>query len=457
MNEKTLDIVFSPDNRHFAATDTFSRIGLFRYGSPYSTNENEKKEWTLVGRYQFNEGAGINSFSFNDSGNKIFCCTLDKYVHEFELNQTSKYEANKLPAPKSNKIENEGDINCLVMSPLHTQGKDHLIIANSEYKLRLIGTVPPNSNTDYNFIVKQTSLGPTYGRPINKLRVIPGLDKDKRMLTFSTDYKIFGLIYLPMDGNPYRMMGVIGHPNQIKEIRTSKNLDYIFTTGGSDYVINVWKHNIHPLIDAVQSGGEGIDPHLTLLEGGRDGLMYQEMVDFFYYTQIKSKDENTTKPRTLGDHVDRVYIHGLMAAMGFYPSQADLTYMYNEIRYSRSEAEKYDKSLENNFTFDMFVKLYINHRPYKDIEYDKFNKAFDKIRKFLDPDNSGINRDKLVELLKEYGDKMEEKQISECLEILTGDGNIKNLSDNITSDNFYHDILKFEEDTNAEEETTNEV
>jgi len=451
LNERTVDIVFSPDNKHFAATDTFCRIGLFRYGSPYSTNENEKKEWTLVGRYQFEVGAGITSFTFNDSGNKIYCCTEDKYLHEFELNSTSKYEANKLPLPKSNKIENDGDINCIVMSPLHSGGKDHIIMANSEYKLRLVGTVPSNITSDHYFLVKQTSLGPTYGKPINKLRIVPGLDKDKRLIAFSTEQKIFGLLYLPIDGNPYRMMGVIGHPRQIKEIRTSKNLDYIFTTGGNDYVINVWKHNIHPLIDSVQSGGDGIEPHLTLLEGGRDGLMYQEMVNFFYYTQIKSRDENTTKPRTLGDYVDKIYIHGLMAAMGFYPSQADLNYMYNEIKYSRSETEKYDKSLENNFSFDMFVKLYINHRPYKDLEYEKFNKAFEKIRKFLDPNSNGIAKDKLMELLKEYGDKMEEKQISECLEILTGDVKMK---DNITADYFYHDVLKFDEEATAEEETT---
>lgn len=339
------------------------------------------------------------------------------------------------------------------MSPLHTN-RDHIIMSNSEFKLRLVGTAASNVTTDNYFIVKQTSLGPTYGKPVSKLRIVPGMDKDKRVLAFSTDYKIFGLLYLPIDGNPYRMMGVIGHPRQIKEIRTSKNLDYIFTTGGNDYVINVWKHNIHPLIDAVQSGGEGIDPHLTLLEGGRDGLMYQEMVNFFYYTQIKSKDENTTKPRTLGDYVDKIYIHGLMAAMGFYPSQADLNYMYNEIKYSRSETEKYDKALENNFTFDLFVKLYINHRPYKDIEYEKFNKAFDKIRNYLDSTSNSIARDKLVELLKDYGEKMEEKQISECLDILTGDGNIKNLKDQITSDYFYHDILKFDENANVEEETT---
>lgn len=390
------------------------------------------------------------------------------------MNNTSKYEGYKLPFPRTNKIENEGNINWLVTSPLHKdtkgQGKDHIITVNSEYKIRLIGTTSSNIVTDNFFIVKQTSLGPTYGKPVTKIRVVPGSDKDKRLLAFATEVKIIGLIYLPFDGNPFRMMGVIGHPRGIKEIRTSSNLDYIFTTGGNDYVINVWKHNIHPLIDAVQTSYEkGNDPHLQLLEGGKDGLMYQEMVNFFYYTQIKSKEENTTRSRTLGEYVDKTFIHGLMASMGYYPSHMDIGYMYNEIKYNRPDTEKYDKSLESLFTFEMFVKLYINHRPYKDLEYDKFNKAFKKIFEYLNTTNSlneddkknkpkyentsTILRDKLIELLKEHGEKMEEKQISECLEVLTGEPGIKSLKDNISADYFYHQILKFEEEPMAEEET----
>jgi hypothetical protein len=173
-----------------------------------------------------------------------------------------------------------------------TPGKDrNIVITNDEYKMRMVMVSMVNSE----MIIKQSVLGPSYGGPIKKLKVIPGTNKDKRLLTFSTANKIFGLIYLPLDGNPFRVMGVIGHPGNIQDIKPAKNIEYIFTTGGSDFTINAWKHNITPLIDAVHNGGEGIEPFLTLLEGGREGLKYQDMVNFFYYAQIKSKDENTTK------------------------------------------------------------------------------------------------------------------------------------------------------------------
>lgn len=430
---------------------------MFRLGSPYSTNEKEKKEWTIVGRYHFNNTV-INSVVFSKSKDKLFCVNKDRHIYEFELLSDSKYEANKLPIPKSMKIENDCDINCMILSPI-PYDKEYIILANTEYKLRLLSLSEGDHNNEH-FIVRQTSLGPTYGKPINKLRVVPGSDKNNRMLAFSTGYKIFGLLYLPVDGNPFRMMGVIGHPNKIQEIKTSENSKYIFTTGGNDYIINAWCHNIHPLIDSVASnlGKEGIDPFLTLLEGGKDDIMYQEMLDFFYYAQIKSKDENTTKPRILEKYVSKDNIYGLMTAMGYYPSQTELGYILNEIKYTN------DKIHDNNtFDFNMFVKLYINHRPYKDIDLEKFKKAFKNIaiglkkeQETKDAKNdkesgNSINRDVLIKLLNEYGDKLDDKKISDCLKVLVGDHNISNLNESITSEYLYHDILKFiEEDIPTE-------
>ena len=144
-------------------------------------------------------------------------------------------------------------------------------------------------------------------------------------------------------------MGLIAHPDNIKDIKTSPNNEYIFTTGGSDFIINAWKYNINPLVDAVHNGGEGIEPFLTMLEGGREGLMYQEMLDFFYYAQIKSKDENITKTRKLDGKFNMSYLTGLMSAMGYYPSKKEIENIMNEVKY------KNPKNVEN-VDFDFFVK-----------------------------------------------------------------------------------------------------
>jgi len=50
-------------------------------------------------------------------------------------------------------------------------------------------------------------------------------------------------------------------------------------------------------------GGEGIEPFIRLIEGGREGQTFQDMNDFFYYSMIRSKKENTTKTRKLEGQV----------------------------------------------------------------------------------------------------------------------------------------------------------
>jgi hypothetical protein len=96
-----------------------------------------------------------------------------------------------------------------------------------------------------------------------------------------------------IDGNPFRVMGVIGHPNNIQDIRVSNHSDHIITTGGN--TINGWKYRVHPLIDNHNKGGEKLQPFLSMIDGGGQGVVFQDMNNLFYYAQIKSKDENTTK------------------------------------------------------------------------------------------------------------------------------------------------------------------
>jgi hypothetical protein len=232
-----------------------------------------------------------------------------------------------------------------------------LLISNDEFKIRAI-TVQESSNSEP--YIKQTTLGPCYGDPIKKLIVIPSKDKNKQLLAFSTSGKIFGLIHLPIDGNPHRYMGVIGHPKIIHDIKPTRFSNHIITSGGKDMTINGWKYFSDPLYDAVtNSTGNGkgdLDPFLTLLEGGKDGLKYQEMIDFFYYAQIKSKDENTTKHRILNDTVPKDLIHGLFAAMDFYPSEKDLINIKtNEIK-SYKNTEISSRNSNDAITFDMFVR-----------------------------------------------------------------------------------------------------
>lgn len=182
------EIVFSQDDKYFAATDTIGRIALFKNES---RGNNDKKEWSIVARHHF-KGGIIKSFCFSERGNKLYCVCKDKHLYEFDLLPNSDYKDYLLVVNRSLKVENECDMTSVIWYPVSSGNDRNIVIANEDYKMRTVMVYPTsiNKNEDNKMIIKQTCLGPAYGGPIQKLKVVPGLDKDKRLLAFSTSEKV---------------------------------------------------------------------------------------------------------------------------------------------------------------------------------------------------------------------------------------------------------------------------
>ena len=79
------------------------------------------------------------------------------------------------------------------------------------------------------------------------------------------------MIQLPLDGNPHKTMGLIAHPDEVRDICASSDGKFVFTCGGDDLAVNMWKVDVSPIKHAVALGGEGIEPFIRLIEGGREG------------------------------------------------------------------------------------------------------------------------------------------------------------------------------------------
>ena len=79
-------------------------------------------------------------------------------------------------------------------------------------------------------------------------------------------------------------------------------------TSYSDFTVNMWAVDVTPIEQAVMMGGEGIEPYISLIPGGRESQTYKDMLDFFYYAQIRSKDEDTTKV-----YIQYIYIYTIYA------------------------------------------------------------------------------------------------------------------------------------------------
>lgn len=95
-----------------------------------------------------------------------------------------------------------------------------------------------------------TYLGPTYGSPIRLMRmlpvsetvILPDTKKTFNHMVFATD-KHIGLQTLPPDGNPYKSVGMIGHPRRLAQIRVSEDGLHLFTIGEGDEAVLMWQIN----------------------------------------------------------------------------------------------------------------------------------------------------------------------------------------------------------------------
>eukprot|EP00966_Prymnesium_polylepis_P196218 4547648-Prymnesium_polylepis.1 len=96
------------------------------------------------------------------------------------------------------------------------------------------------------------------------------------------------------------------------------------TAGGADMSIHLWKVDSHALDRTVKSGGEGLAPFVALIDGGADGPLYQEMLDYFYYAQLRAQGEDTTEPRRITGLVPVSEVGNLMRSLGFYPSEKEV-------------------------------------------------------------------------------------------------------------------------------------
>ena len=114
----------------------------------------------------------------------------------------------------------------------------------------------------------------------------------KRYLAFITADKV-GLHCLPLDGNPHNAVAFIAHPHGVGNLCCSYDGKYLFTAGGSDATVFMWSINATALEAQAKLGGDHLIPFYGLLDGGREGELFKELEDYFYYAQIRSQGVDT--------------------------------------------------------------------------------------------------------------------------------------------------------------------
>jgi len=201
----------------------------------------------------------------------------DRVLAEYDLNDSEIDHLSLKPATRIEQIAEPMSACCY---PASLTKESFIVTINNEYKYKLY-----NSDTK---MCRKTILGPTFGSPLRKIVPLPKFDENStdEYLYFMTNDKI-GLQRLPLTGNPYDQMAVIAHPNRIADVRASFDGQFLFTAGGLDNIVHMFQVNPEVLQAQAQLGGKDLVPFYKLLEGGRDGEIFREMQDLFYYSQLR--------------------------------------------------------------------------------------------------------------------------------------------------------------------------
>ncbi|KZC04530.1 WD repeat-containing protein 66 [Dufourea novaeangliae] len=435
--EAILQLAFTECAEYMAYSDNTLVVAVFKRNHGSFLGD---YLWDFLGKYHTHM-ATITDILFGPAtpisvAPQLFSLGEDKRLVEYDLKNSGPYPEPGLMISAIYQIECTATPLCLAWYPDFSIEK-FLMISNSEYKYRLLNDVTK--------MIRGTFLGPIFGAPVHHFEVLRNKELKKNQYVIFVTEKEIGLQIIPFDGDPYKILGMIGHPRKITNTCVDSDGTHLFTSGYNDHCVLMWKIKCRSVDILAHQGGNGLSPYYCLLEGGRDGWLIHEMKDLFYYAQILHQGENTTATRIVSDKVSAKQIPNLMRAVGFYPSNEDIEILMSEISY-RNYAES--GQIIEEITFEEFVKFYINHRPAFGISLRELQEAF---QVFLNPSgdpslnvgNPVLTRNQFLNILfgkgpveepqsrsKDFGERLLPQEARMYLKFLCGcDDNMQNTND----------------------------
>lgn len=432
--EGILSLCFSHDASFLATSDGENCVGIYRFGS--GVEDGPHKQWEFLGKYRghYKPITGLQ-FGFADEGQpRLFSVAEDRCVVEYDLSRSSVQGGIQLRS--TSRLEQSAVPTSFVWLPPGVQSDTAVLVtSNEQYKLRVSQAGAKG--------IERTVLGPTYGGPLTQMLLLPpppDEEQPPRYVAYATHEKVVGVMKLPLDGNPNKAMGLIAHPAEVTDIGASWDGEWMLTTGGSDMSIHLWKVDTSALEVTVVAGGEGVAPFVALIDGGADGSLYQEMIDYFYYAQLRAQGEDTTEPRLISGLVPISDVGNMMRSFGFYPSEKDIEVLQAEARLMAKAAGR-DRA--DSLTLDELVVLYVNHRPVFGISKEQIAAAIETIG--IDDADGKMSREALVRALGNFDEALSADQLADCLRLLVGNDDVKALPKRLGAKEFAEDLLGFED------------
>jgi len=458
-------IRYSPCGGYIATADVGRHVGLFRW---YHRDERKNKpiEWIYVGRHRAHKNAVVSveflpsnweakagqstgslyksrvteSQSGEDGGApRLFSLGEDRLLNEFDIGKSGINQGLVL------KSSSKTDESAVPTSLLPIGGAlSRVVCASDGYQLKLFaerkrlnlplstlnGASNENggesnsvaSNAADAYACVRTTLAPTYGGPVNDLKLLSKVRKDGKTLEdskyvfYSTYAKIVGLLRLPLDGDPIKSSALLAHSGEISSTGCTCDGRYVITAGGPDTSLVAWQVSTSALDAGIVMGG---DPNLAfanLLDGGAGGENFKEVKDYFYLCQLREQGLETTDARKVSGVIPPRQVVNLFQALGFYPTKWEIQNLEQELHTSSDILKNQDNVPQVDF--QGALRLFLNHRPVYGLKRSGLEEALTKI--VGTGGERAIKREELINVLKMYGEKMSTDEITNCLAILQG-------------------------------------
>eukprot|EP00796_Vickermania_ingenoplastis_P009311 gene9311-6550_t len=468
--DSVLKLCFSDDSRMLATGTQMGYVGLYEYVH-HNHDPSRPMEWEFVGHHKTHRAAicGLQ-FGHNTLGERIRLLSVgeDKRLIEYNLMESDVENGLQLrvahkitqgPVPtgflwtKKKLLDDESvprELGADCMPLEEVEELDFLLLPTNEYKLGVY-----LSDQDRQCV--KTVLAPTFGGPVNFMTVVDEKKgSDRNVLVYGTKEKVIGLVQLPLRGDPCSSMGLLAHPGTIHSVAISYDGQYIFTAGGEDQSMLQWKVDGTKIMPAEEMdetsskdtcGKVPLDHLIAIIEGGPEGDLMKEVVDYFYYAQIRAQGEETTAKRELLGAIPFSQLPNLLRALGYYPSELELGHLTYEVAnlYGPREVPLNEIDVDSiMLDFSKFMRLYVNYRPVFGITRQDIEAAFSAIG--ADAHTGQISRDAFFQMLSSKGEPLRPAEITAALTSLLGDGvRIDMLEEYISARAFAENLLGFED------------
>jgi len=419
-------IVVSECGTYFATMDGDRCVALYK-----EQPDNTQEPWFFVGKNQSHYRDVVDiMFGVDDKDQpRLLSLGVDRMLVEHDLQGSGFFEGFQVKGAAV-RTEQSAYPQAMAWCPETAHAEKMIVTSNSDFKFKLL-----NQTTK---MCRKTVLGPTYEEPIKRMAVLPAYPKpdSERLLAYTTGDKV-GLALMPLDGNPHRGMVLIGQAGGVTNLATSFDGRYIFTSGGNN--VHMWAVNGDVLAAHAKLGGEGLAPFVGLIEGGREGDLFKEMEEYFYYAQLRFQGISTMKSRKVSECLPLSEVPRVMRALGFYPSERDIQDITNEIKLSEYlQTGKYVTEVN----LPTFIKLFVNHRPAFGMPKGQLDEAFAQLTSD-DPDAEGyIETAELYRLVQNHGEHISDNELSNIFGVLLGD-NMPSQPKEMNAQYFATDILGF--------------